>query len=127
QAPEAVVYHRHRQSLGELRRQWYRYGCSNRYLHELHGVPLSRALTVGEMGYRLLRWVGKELPQTLVKDVSSQGNDGAWFTWFTTPLDLWCAQARSQGQRRAQLPDMARDIAWLEEPHQPKHSPELDG
>ena len=60
QAADAVVYHRHRDRLKDLRSQWYRYGCSNRYLHNLHGVALMRPLTVQEIGYRLLRWGLKE-------------------------------------------------------------------
>jgi cellulose synthase/poly-beta-1,6-N-acetylglucosamine synthase-like glycosyltransferase len=39
-APTAVVRHRHRSTLKEYQSQWRRYGRSNRYLHELHGVEL---------------------------------------------------------------------------------------
>jgi len=105
-APEAVLSHRHRQTLAELRSQWHRYGCSNRYLHELHGIPLTRALTAKEVRYRLLRWVAKELPQGLWGTL--RGNP--WHDLATTPLDLWCSHARSQGQQHSVLPAAAQTI-----------------
>jgi len=103
-AVDGVVYHRHRSNLGELRRQWYRYGCSNRYLHELHGIELMRPLTPREMSYRLLRWLGKELPQATVNLLAGQGPG---IDLLVTPLDLWCFQARTRGQQQTQLPDQA--------------------
>ncbi|MGB3312756.1 MAG: glycosyltransferase [Nodosilinea sp.] len=111
-AADAVVYHRHRDSLKSLKSQWYRYGCSNRYLHELHGVELMRSLTARETRYRLLRWGLKELPQATVKLLT--GRDTV-LDIAITPLDLWCAHARSQGQAQAQLPENARTIAHLGE------------
>lgn len=109
-AETAVVYHRHRRTLDELRRQWHRYGCSNRYLHDLHGVDLMRSLTPGEIRYRLLRWSLKELPQATVKLLTGRGTG---LDLALTPLDLWCTHARSQGQRTAQLSPQAHDIAYL--------------
>lgn len=111
-AAEAVVHHRHRDSLEGLRNQWYRYGCSNRYLHDLHGVELMRPLTAQETRYRLLRWGLKEFPQATAKLLTGQGT---WLELAITPLDLWCARARSQGQAEAQLPDNARTITHLGE------------
>ncbi|MGF1569539.1 MAG: glycosyltransferase [Nodosilinea sp.] len=111
-AQDAVVYHRHRQSLGELQRQWQRYGSSNRYLHELHGTALTRQLTPGETRYRLLRWVGKELPLATAKLLTGQGTA---VDLVVTPLDLWCAQARSRGQQEAHLSESARQIDYLGE------------
>ncbi|MBE9156503.1 glycosyltransferase [Nodosilinea sp. LEGE 06152] len=111
-ATDAVVYHRHRDTLKGLRSQWHRYGCSNRYLHDLHGVELMRPLTAREMCYRLLRWGLKELPQATTKLLRGQGTA---LELAITPLDLWCAQARTRGQSQAQLPDHARTIAHLGE------------
>jgi glycosyltransferase involved in cell wall biosynthesis len=108
QAADAVVYHRHRDRLKDLRSQWYRYGCSNRYLHDLHGVALMRPLTGQEIGYRLLRWGLKELPQATAQLLTGQGTV---LDLAMTPLDLWCAQARSQGQAQARLPAAAHAIA----------------
>ncbi len=109
-APEAIVYHRHRCTLEELRRQWYRYGCSNRYLHDLHGVDLMRPLTAGEIRYRLLRWGLKELPKASLKVITGQTTG---LDLLITPLDLWCTRARSPGQQQAQLPPQSCDIAYL--------------
>ncbi|MGG6241796.1 glycosyltransferase [Nodosilinea sp. AN01ver1] len=112
-AADAVVYHRHRDTLKGLHSQWYRYGCSNRYLHDLHGVELMRPLTAREIRYRLLRWGLKELPQASVKFLSRHGTA---LELAITPLDLWCAQARTQGQAQAVLPAAARMISRLGEP-----------
>ncbi|PSN06421.1 glycosyltransferase [filamentous cyanobacterium CCT1] len=111
-AAEAVVYHRHRDTLKGLRSQWYRYGCSNRYLHDLHGVELMRSLTARETRYRLLRWGLKELPQAAAKLLTGQGTP---LELAITPLDLWCTHARTQGQAQAKLPDYARAIAHMGE------------
>ncbi|WP_035993912.1 glycosyltransferase [Leptolyngbya sp. KIOST-1] len=111
-AAEAVVYHRHRDTLKGLRSQWYRYGCSNRYLHDLHGVDLMRSLTAQELRYRLLRWGLKELPQATVKLLTGRATP---LELVITPLDLWCAHARSRGQAEAQLPAPAHTIAHLGE------------
>ncbi|MGF1519987.1 MAG: glycosyltransferase [Nodosilinea sp.] len=112
-AADAVVYHRHRDTLKGLRSQWHRYGCSNRYLHDLHDVELMRPLTARETRYRLLRWGLKELPQATAKLLRGQGTA---LELAITPLDLWCAQARTQGQAQAQLTKAARTIARLGEP-----------
>lgn len=117
-AADAVVHHRHRTTLADLGRQWYRYGCANRYLHDLHGVDLMRQLTPREMGYRLLRWLGKELPQAFLKLLSHQG---LGLDLLITPLDLWCYHARTQGQQQAHLPQQARWIAPYD-PNRPHHS-----
>ncbi|TVQ14313.1 MAG: glycosyltransferase [Leptolyngbya sp. DLM2.Bin27] len=111
-AADAVVYHRHRNTLKGLRSQWHRYGCSNRYLHDLHRVELMRPLTARETRYRLLRWGLKELPQAAVKLLNRRGTA---LDLAITPLDLWCAQARTQGQAQAQLTEAARTIARLGE------------
>jgi glycosyltransferase involved in cell wall biosynthesis len=110
-AEAAIVQHRHRVSLSELRAQWQRYGRANCYLHLLHGVPLTPPLTLGDYGRRSGRWLLKEvaiaLPQILARQVS-------FATLLDTPLDLFCTQARAQGQRQASLPPMAQIIEWLE-------------
>lgn len=112
-AQSAVVHHRHRDSLKELRRQWYRYGCSNRYLHELHGVELMRRLTPAEIRYRLARWLLKELLRDLVGWVRGQRSP---VDLIMTPLDLVCFQARTRGQQEAQLTPEARHIPPFQEP-----------
>ncbi len=109
-AEAAIVRHRHRATLAELRSQWRRYGRSNRYLHELHGVELMRELTASEYRYRLLRWLGKELP---IASVNWLRGKAEWVDLWQTPIGLICAQARATGQRQAQLPETARNIEWL--------------
>ncbi|HEY9734926.1 MAG TPA: glycosyltransferase [Trichocoleus sp.] len=111
-AETAVVQHHHRSTLQELRRQWYRYGCSNRYLHDLHGISLTRELTTQEMGYRLGRWLLKELPLTMLQWAKGKGSS---IDWLITPLDLVCFEARTRGQQQAQLPPQASQIDWLKE------------
>ena len=109
-AKTAIVRHRHRTTFAELRSQWQRYGRSNRYLHELHGVELMREPTAQEYRYRLLRWLGKELPIAIFKWWRGQAE---WVDLWQTPIGLICAQARASGQRQAQLPEAAKTIEWL--------------
>ncbi|MEO6863407.1 MAG: glycosyltransferase, partial [Microcoleus sp.] len=66
-AQSAIARHRHRSTMKQLQSQWYRYGESNKYLHELHGVDLMREFTTGEYLYRLARWLLKELPIAAAK------------------------------------------------------------
>ncbi|NJO42931.1 MAG: glycosyltransferase [Cyanobacteria bacterium CRU_2_1] len=111
-AEQAIVSHRHRSTLADLRSQWQRYGRSNRYLHELHGINLTRDMTLRDYGYRGSRWLLKEIPVAIVRQTH--------FTHLVdaivdTPIDLICRQARSQGQRGAQLSDLARQIVWLDQ------------
>jgi glycosyltransferase involved in cell wall biosynthesis len=108
-AAQAIVRHQHRTSLGELRKQWRRYGRSNRYLHELHGVELGREPSWRDYGYRLSRWLLKEVPKTLVQQFQGNATPGQL---LDTPLDLLCVQARAQGQRQAQLSDQAKVVEW---------------
>ena len=109
----AIVQHRHRSTLAELRSQWRRYGRSNRYLHELHGVDLMRETSLQGYGYRLARWLLKELPIAILQGLQQKATLA---DLFSTPIGLICAHARTTGQRHAQLPDRAREIEWLHEP-----------
>jgi glycosyltransferase involved in cell wall biosynthesis len=108
---DAIALHRHRASWDELRRQWQRYGRSNRYLHELHGVELMRDATMREISYRTLRWLVKEVP---VKGVKMVLGKASWLDVMQTPIDLFTFRARSQGQHQAQLPEAAREVARLD-------------
>lgn len=109
--PDAIALHRHRATWEELRRQWQRYGRSNRYLHELHGVDLMRDATWSEISYRGLRWLLKEVP---VKSTKTLLGRASWLDVMQTPIDLFTFRARSQGQKQAQLPEAAREIVWLD-------------
>ncbi|NEP55804.1 MAG: glycosyltransferase [Symploca sp. SIO2G7] len=110
--PTAIVKHRHRSTLTEYKRQWRRYGCSNRYLHELHGVDLMRELTTPQYLYRLSRWLLKELPVNSIKAIAQQIPP---IDIIGTPIGLFGAWARAAGQKGAQLPDKAKEIAWLDD------------
>ncbi|HIK32450.1 MAG TPA: glycosyltransferase [Oscillatoriales cyanobacterium M59_W2019_021] len=110
-AESAVVLHRHRATLRELSRQWRRYGESNRYLHQLHGVDLMPEMTAGEYAYRLLRWVFKECPRTAIAAVSGRATlTDIW----GVPIDLFNTRSRAIGQRSAQLSPEARSIPPFE-------------
>ncbi|MTJ14364.1 glycosyltransferase [Anabaena sp. UHCC 0187] len=109
-APNAIVQHRHRVTIKELASQWRRYGRSNRYLHELHGVELMREFTAKEYRYRVLRWLFKELPKTTIKNIVGKAS---FVDLLDTPIGLFTANARSQGQRNAKLPENAKIIEWF--------------
>jgi cellulose synthase/poly-beta-1,6-N-acetylglucosamine synthase-like glycosyltransferase len=106
-AENAMVYHRHRSTLADLRSQWRRYGRSNRYLHDLYGIALSPELSLAEYGKRLLRWFLKEVP---IHTYSMLQKKCDWVDLLSTPISLICIHARSQGQRRAHLPDQAHRV-----------------
>lgn len=112
-AEDAIVRHRHRATLKELRSQWQRYGRSNRYLHELFDVPLSPYTGSLHVPNRLLRWALKGLPLATWRSLRGQAPA---IEMLGTPLDLFCGRSREQGQRQAQLPPAARPIEWLEGP-----------
>ena len=109
-AANAIVGHRHRATLEELRSQWRRYGRSNRYLHELHGVDLMRDITLKECGYRLARWLVKEIPRDIKKAIAGKAT---LVDLLNTPIGLFTARARAAGQRDAKLPENAKIIERL--------------
>lgn len=116
-AEHASVRHRHRSTWAELRSQWRRYGRSNRYLHELHGVDLMRDLSLRDYSYRLSRWLLKEFPIATVRRLQRKGTLA---DLLSTPIGLICAHARSTGQRHAQLPPSAQQIEWLDQGSLPR-------
>jgi glycosyltransferase involved in cell wall biosynthesis len=109
-AEMAVVRHQHRRTLADLRSQWRRYGKSNRYLHELHGIDLMPDRDRQYYGYRMMRWVLKELPQAVVR---LPMGGGEWVDCVKTPIELVCMASRSEGQRTVALPEAARAIDYL--------------
>ncbi|BAY85249.1 family 2 glycosyl transferase [Calothrix parasitica NIES-267] len=109
-APQAIVQHRHRSTLKELKSQWKRYGRSNSYLHELHNVELMREITKYECYYRLARWFFKEVPKISVKALLGKAS---LLDYVNTPVGLFTARARYLGQQQAKLPPQAKKIEWL--------------
>jgi len=107
-APTAIVRHRHRSTLEELRKQWYRYGVSNRYLHQLHGVALSPPVRFGAMLRRMVRWLLREVPREILRSLHGRGS---FVALLSTPISLYTGYWRSRGQQEARLPDEAREIA----------------
>ncbi len=110
-APRAIVHHRHRSNLRDFYRQWYKYGSSNRYLHQLHGVSLMRSFSHQEYLYRLLRWLFREL---LPKLISQKLGINLLTTIFATPLGLWGSWARLKGQNSCQVSPQMWEIEWLD-------------
>ncbi|NET01728.1 MAG: glycosyltransferase [Sphaerospermopsis sp. SIO1G2] len=109
-APDAIVEHRHRLTITELASQWRRYGRSNLYLHELHGVELAREMKNKDYSYILLRWLLKEVPKQTVKNIIGKSS---FVDLVNTPLSLFTGRERSKGQRDAKLPENAKMIEWL--------------
>jgi glycosyltransferase involved in cell wall biosynthesis len=108
--PEAAILHRHRSSLRALQSQLRRYGTSNRYLHELHGVELMREFSGQDLWAGLSRWLVRDIPKNTVKFFRGEA-DGLDF--LKTPIDLICFESRSTGQKLAKLPEKAREIVWF--------------
>lgn len=108
--PTAIIYHRHRSNLKTFQNQFHRYGCSNEYLHELHGVPLMRELTTKEIIYRLSRWLIKEIPQNSLKLIVKKASA---IDLISTPIDLIGFHARTTGQKSSKLPEIAKQIERL--------------
>jgi len=111
-AEGATIQHRHRQTLKDLHAQWYRYGKSNRYLHELHGVDLSWIQSKKERNRSLVRWALKELPKSAMKYAL---REGPAIDMVTIPLEIYCSQARDRGQKEAKLPENAKRKDYLAE------------
>ncbi|MEG4342660.1 glycosyltransferase [Microcoleus sp. A003_D6] len=113
-AQNAIVRHRHRSTIKQLQSQWYRYGESNKYLHELYGVDLMREFTAQEYFYRLARWLFKEFPVAAAKSAlakpSKRIDRSDLVDLFNTPIGLLNVRARSIGQRQAKLPLAAWEI-----------------
>ncbi len=111
-APAAIVEHRHRSTWSELRQQWQRYGRSNSYLHQLHGVELMSddRLKPPYISYLLSRWLLREFPRNLV-GILQQKQPAV--SLLNTPIGLYCNWFRFQGQQSATLPSAAIEIERL--------------
>lgn len=113
-APKAMVFHRHRSTLGELAQQWKRYGRSNRYLHDLHGINLMAKPRKSNQIYLFIRWLIRELPPLILAGLRGKLSGSSLIArLLSTPLSLYCNQLRFQGQTQAQLPPLAHRIDFL--------------
>jgi glycosyltransferase involved in cell wall biosynthesis len=104
----AIVAHQHRKTLPDLLSQWKRYGRSNRFLHELHQIDLMQQPLPRYYRYRILRWLGKELPIAIAKLCLGKADR---VDLLSTPIGLLCLNARWQGQQNSTLPTRAREVA----------------
>ena len=120
-AEDAIVRHRHRSNFKELASQWRRYGRSNRYLHELYGVPLQTTRPDYALAPRLTRWLLKDLPKGAWRGL--QGKDPLVAGMTAGLLDIFCGRSRAIGQRDARLPEAAREIEWLDPVPMPENNP----
>ncbi len=109
----AIVRHRHRSTVAELCSQWQRYGRSNRYLHELHGISLTKEMSRKDYLYRWSRWLLKEVPIAAKSKLIHPSSPNFIDVLLDTPISLICGRARAQGQRQARLKDAARAIAEM--------------
>jgi cellulose synthase/poly-beta-1,6-N-acetylglucosamine synthase-like glycosyltransferase len=109
-AETAIIKHRHRQNITELKKQWRRYGTSYKYLHELYNTSLNRDLTTQETLYRLTRWLLKEIPVSTLKIILDKGDI---VDIIKTPLDLICFREMTKGKNESKLPEKARQIEYL--------------
>ncbi|AFZ47447.1 glycosyl transferase family 2 [Cyanobacterium stanieri PCC 7202] len=109
-APDALVFHRHRDNLKDFTNQWRRYGQSAKYLHQLHGSKLMPEYPVSKYIYRLLVWLIKEFPKSAIKLLLGKAT---LVDFIQTPLDIMVGKARSNGQKQADLPEEAKKIDQL--------------
>jgi glycosyltransferase involved in cell wall biosynthesis len=109
-AAQAIVFHRHRSTLIELAKQWQRYGRSNRYLHELHGIELMNPSKRSYLIYLWGRWLLREIPRYLLEIIRGKN---AWLMILSTPINIYCNAQRFKGQSQAKLPDLARNIEYF--------------
>ena len=106
-AQDAIVKHHHRSTLPELLSQWRRYGKSNQFLHQLHGIPLQPRPKLSHYLYRSARWILKELPLALM----NRSQQDLIQELISTPIGLLCLNARWTGQQQSRLDAKAHDIA----------------
>jgi cellulose synthase/poly-beta-1,6-N-acetylglucosamine synthase-like glycosyltransferase len=109
-AETAIIRHRHRQTLAELKKQWARYGQSYQYLHELHNIPLKPDFSDRETLYRLTRWLLKEIPVNTLKLILGKSN---LVDTIRTPLDVICFREMTKEKNKSKLPENARKIEYL--------------
>ena len=110
-SPTAIVRHRHRATVAEFRSQFRRYGTSNAYLHELHGIPLMKPWSAVDYIRRSLRWILRETPVAIAKRLLGRS---PWhdldLDLLGTPLEVLGMRSRYAGQQSAQLPALGGEI-----------------
>ena len=107
-AEKAVIQHRHRKTLRELRKQWRRYGFAFQYIYELHGIELFKCPSGFRQGWK--RWL-KELPRQSARLMLGRIT---LLDLLMTPIFLISKQAEATGRKEAKLSEQMRQIEWLE-------------
>jgi len=67
-------------------------------------------ITWKHTAYLLTRWLLKEVPSKSGQVVTGRA---PWVDLISTPINLFCNQARFTGQQTAQFPEEAQRIDWL--------------
>ncbi|MEM9245780.1 MAG: glycosyltransferase [Cyanobacteria bacterium P01_F01_bin.153] len=110
-ASDAIVRHRHRATLADFRGQFRRYGKSNAYLNQLHGIPLMTPWAASDYIRRPLRWLLREIPIAIAKRFLGRASWGDLdLEMLGTPLELLGMRSRYAGQQSAQLPKRGHEI-----------------
>lgn len=108
----ALVFHRHRDNLKDFQSQWQRYGKSNQYLHQLHGLKLAKNYDNRTVLLRLGRWIFRDIPKNMVKIIIGKATV---FDLIKAPIDIIASKARSDGQQKAILPPKAKEIEAIDQ------------
>jgi hypothetical protein len=76
-----------------------------------------REITLKECGYRLARWLLKEVPRdikkALVQPTAGIVSQATLVDLLNTPIGLFTARARTAGQQDSKLPENAKIIDRL--------------
>ncbi|MBF2056814.1 MAG: glycosyltransferase [Cyanobacterium sp. T60_A2020_053] len=109
----ALVFHRHRNNLKDFQSQWQRYGKSNQYLHQLHGLKLAKNYDNQAILLRIGRWIFQDIPKNIIKITIGKAS---FFDLIKAPIDIIASKARSDGQQKAILPLKAKEIEVMDQP-----------
>ncbi len=110
-AEKAIIKHRHRATLWELKKQFRRYGRSHQYLKELYGIePFENIWSANYYYYRWKHWLFKEMPRALIKIIAGKAT---LLDLLMTPIDLFALEAQAIGRQEAKLSEKAWEIEWL--------------
>jgi cellulose synthase/poly-beta-1,6-N-acetylglucosamine synthase-like glycosyltransferase len=109
---QAVIEHRHRRSIGELKSQFRRYGKSHKYLEEIYGEPIfPPSITQKEYFDGWKYWFLRDFPRGIKRLLLGKGN---LLDLSIKPIDLLTAHEEMLGRTEASLPDKGNYIKKLE-------------
>ncbi len=109
---QAVVEHKHRQSLRGLRAQFRRYGKSHKYLEELYQRAIfPPSITHENYLQSWKKWIIKDMPSGIKRILLKKGN---LLDLLVTPLDLLVAREEMLGRSLSSLPENGHHIESLD-------------